>query len=312
MEITHARTKLLPPALVRGFSARSDAAGALRLAIHLVLLIGAGVLVWASLGTWWLLPAMMVQGIVQVALFAGLHECVHRTPFRNRLANDATAAAIGLVAVLPAGFFRRFHFAHHRFTQDPERDPEAPTAKPESWGQYLRYVSAWNYWRDRIGELFRHAAGRVSADFVPAGERAAVAREARWHLAVYALVGLAVAFGRPEPFVFWLGPALLGQPFLRLYLLAEHTGCPLGPDMLTNTRTTFTLWPLRLLMWNMPYHVEHHVYPAVPFHALPRLHRAMADRLVETAPGYMAFHRRYQAALGAGTGARFVRSEIQA
>ena len=39
---------------------------------------------------------------------------------------------------------------------------------------------------------------------------------------------------------FWILPAVLGQPWLRLYLLAEHTGCPLVPDMLANTRTTFT------------------------------------------------------------------------
>ena len=39
----------------------------------------------------------------------------------------------------------------------------------------------------------------------------------------------------------WLAPALLGQPFLRMVLLAEHTGCPLVPEMLRNARTTRTI-----------------------------------------------------------------------
>jgi fatty acid desaturase len=35
----------------------------------------------------------------------------------------------------------------------------------------------------------------------------------------------------------------------------------------------------RLLYWNMNYHIEHHLYPAVPFHALPALSAQIADQL---------------------------------
>ncbi|NCA18081.1 MAG: hypothetical protein EBS90_13755, partial [Betaproteobacteria bacterium] len=38
----------------------------------------------------------------------------------------------------------------------------------------------------------------------------------------------------------WLLPLVVGQPFLRFWLLAEHTGCSYGPDGTTNTRTTRT------------------------------------------------------------------------
>jgi fatty acid desaturase len=41
----------------------------------------------------------------------------------------------------------------------------------------------------------------------------------------------------------------------------------------------------------MPYHAEHHAYPALPFHALPAAHRALAPRIAVQAPGYMAVHR---------------------
>ncbi len=37
-------------------------------------------------------------------------------------------------------------------------------------------------------------------------------------------------------------PALLGQPFLRFYLMAEHRGCEGGTNVLVNTRTTVTNW----------------------------------------------------------------------
>jgi fatty acid desaturase len=84
---------------------------------------------------------------------------------------------------------------------------------------------------------------------------------------------------------------LLGQPVLRVYLLAEHGDCPFVANMLENTRTTFTTGLVRFLAWNMPYHAEHHACPTVPFHQLPALHHAIKDELKVTSPGYVAFTR---------------------
>ena len=67
----------------------------------------------------------------------------------------------------------------------------------------------------------------------------------------------------------WIIPALLGQPFLRLYLLAEHGCCAFVANMFENSRTTFTGPLVRFLAWNMPYHAEHHAFPTVPFYRLP-------------------------------------------
>ncbi|HLQ85309.1 MAG TPA: fatty acid desaturase, partial [Salinisphaeraceae bacterium] len=57
------------------------------------------------------------------------------------------------------------------------------------------------------------------------------------------------------------------------------------------TRTTLTSLPVRLLMWNMSFHAEHHLYPAVPFHALAELHHDVRARLQVIALGYPAAHR---------------------
>lgn len=302
------RSALLPAAAVAPLNRRSDARGALQLLGHAGLLGLTASGIAATLGTWLMLPAMLLHGVVQVALFAGLHETVHYTAFRSRRLNDVVATVIGLVHFLPARFFRRFHTAHHRHTQDPTRDPELAGPKPATTAGYFLYISGFRYWQDRLGELMRHAAGRVGAAFIPPAARQAVVWEARLHLAIYAIVLIAsVAAGSAAALYFWLLPAVLGQPFLRLYLLAEHTGCIEDPnDMIRNTRTTFATPLVRFLMWNMPYHTEHHVYPAVPFHALPRLHALMRDHLAVTAPGYGAFHRTYLGALREGVGATFI------
>jgi fatty acid desaturase len=61
--------------------------------------------------------------------------------------------------------------------------------------------------------------------------------------------------------------------------------------MLENTRTTYTNALVRALAWNMPYHAEHHAYPAVPFHRLAEVNRVIAPRLKVTAPGYITVQR---------------------
>jgi fatty acid desaturase len=136
--------------------------------------------------------------------------------------------------------------------------------------------------------------GRVVDDFVPDGAKARVVREARWMAAGYGLAALTLICS-PVLLWVWVVPVLLGQPFLRLYLLAEHGDCPRVANMFQNTRTTFTNRLVRLLAWNMPYHVEHHVWPAVPFHRLPEVHALMKDELRVTSDGYAAFSREYLA-----------------
>ncbi len=288
-------------AALKALSVPSDRHGLVQAAGHLGLIAAAGAAVWATRDSLWVLPALLAEGVALVFLFCALHEAVHHTPFATRRLNRALAWIAGLAILVPPRWFRHFHLAHHRWTQDPARDPELATPKPRSLGGYLLHVSGLPLWRAALATLLRNAAGRKADGFVPARERAAVVREARVMLAVYATVAVAsVAAGSWAAVWLWLLPLLAGQPFLRLYLLAEHTGCPEVPDMLRNSRTTRTAAPLRFLAWNMPYHAEHHSWPAAPFHALPRAHRLLAGRIEVQAPSYRAASRDVRRALGLG------------
>jgi len=278
---------------LRGWSRRADLPGLRHAAGHLAALTLTGTLVWAARGTVWLWPAMLLHGVVLIFLFTPLHECIHRTAFKTRALNEAVAFVIGVLILLPREYFRAFHFAHHRFTQDPERDPELASPKPANIRQWLWQVSGLPYWIAQARGTVMHALGRAPESFYKDDrQHRAVIREARIVLGIYALVLLvSVAVGSDAALIYWVIPALLGQPALRLYLMAEHSLCPLTPDMLANTRTTYTNAWVRALAWNMPYHAEHHAYPAVPFHRLPEVNRAIAPRLKMTAPGYIAVQR---------------------
>ncbi len=292
MEIDAIATRGLDRASVRELSQRSDARGVLQLGIHFGLLCVTGLAVAASRGHTWLPVALVLHGIVLSFLFCALHESIHRTAFASRRLNDGVAWVCGALLMLPPEYFRCFHFAHHRFTQLPGRDPELALSPPATTAAWAWRVSGLPYWGDRVRVTLRHAlTGRATEPFIPEAKSAAVVREARTLWLFYLGVTAASLYLRRDAaLIYWVLPALLGQPFLRLFLLAEHTGCPYVEDMFANTRTTRTNRAVLTLAWRMPYHAEHHCCPSVPFHALPRLHALVGRRVEVTAPGYLAVH----------------------
>jgi fatty acid desaturase len=277
---------------------RSDWRGLGQLAVHLGAILAVGSLIALRVPLW---PLLLVpQGVLIVFLFTALHECSHRTAFRTEWVNRVVAGLAGLLVLVPPEWFRCFHATHHRFTHDPARDPELVLPEPRTRRQYLARLSGLPHWWFMLRTLAVNAAGRCRDTYVPAASRAEVTLEARAMLAGYALL-LAGALAARSDLLWWVWvlPALLGQPFLRGYLMAEHGRCPHVADMLANSRTTFTTALVRRLAWNMPYHAEHHAYPAVPFHALPRFHDLARAHLKTTERGYARFHRRFAAGLAA-------------
>jgi fatty acid desaturase len=252
-----------------------------------------GAVVWLAEPIWYLLvAAMALHGVTIVTMFAPMHECVHRTAFASRAANGIVGWVAGLLSFYNSTFYRHFHSWHHRYTQDPGRDPELMFPKAASRLAYLREISGAMFWYRRAIDYPALALGRARhLPFVPESARRSVALSMSAQLAIYLAGAVSVALGFSEALYFWFFPALLAQPVLRALLVAEHTGCSQDRNGLTNTRTTLTWLPIRLLMWNMPYHVEHHLYPAIPFHRLPALHREVRDRLRHIAPGYVAANR---------------------
>lgn len=286
----------LDPALRRQLTAQSDRSGLVRLGLQFGVVVGSGAYVALGLPFW--PAALVVEALFLTFLFAPLHECIHHTAFRTDRLNRFASMVCGFLILLPPAHFRYFHMAHHRFTHDPERDPELVVPKPETLGAHLFYLTGLAEWRHRITGLIGQSFGGILPEYVPPRARRRVRCEARIFLATYsALILVSAMFGSLLLVWVWVLPNLIGQPLMRGYLLAEHTRCPHVANMLCNTRTTFTNAAVRWLAWNMPFHIEHHAYPAVPFHQLPELHAHIRKALGTTAKGYVAFNTRHIAEL---------------
>lgn len=273
---------------LRALQGRSDLRGGVRLGFHFALLAATGWLVALASG-WMLLPAMIALGLVQAALFAPAHETMHQTAFASRRTN----AVVGWLAACPSllnwHFYTAFHLAHHRHTQVADLDPELMAPPPVTLRGYWLRILGVPFWTLRLKVIVDCWRGDLRAyPYVSSAAAPKIIRSVRAMTMV--MVGGAVAsaalFGWATPFLYWIGPQLLGQPPLRAYLLAEHTGCTEDRNGLTNTRTTLTWAPVRLLMWDMPYHAEHHLFPSIPFHRLAEAHELIRSKLGYLQSGY--------------------------
>lgn len=285
--------QILAAADLAQLNQRSDWAGGLQFLGHLGMIAFSGAL-W-MLAPWWLgLPALVVYGTSLALMFCAMHECCHRTAFAQPQLNDAAAWLAGLLSFYNSTFYRRYHKWHHRYTQIPGKDPELDEPKPQTRLAYLWHLTGISWWISKVWGHAQVALGRLeSCYYLPESSHREVMRSTQIQLMVYAIAGgIGVLIGQPWLLLtMWVLPLAIGQPVLRFVLLAEHTGCPNSENPLTNTRTTLTLLPLRWLMWNMPFHAEHHLYPSIPFRWLPQAHAQLQPYFERVEPGYVRVNR---------------------
>jgi fatty acid desaturase len=296
------RRDVIDSARLRTLCATSDWAGAVQALSHLGALAVTGTLLWCLRGSWWAVPVFMVHGTVLNFLYAGQHELSHWTVFRTAWLNEWLGRAFGFVLFYPRTFDQVQHTAHHQYTQDWARDGELARA-PYHLSSYLWWMSGVTYWFTRWRRLLRFAAGMVTEPYLPKRRRRDFIREARVHIAGYALIAVGSYLAHSWAAVLlWLAPLLVMKPVHQLQNTIEHLGLPHHPNVLGNTRSTRTNTLMRWLAWQMQFHTAHHAFPGVPFHRLPELHAAIFTERGAVAPSmtYVGFQLAVIRALARG------------
>lgn len=296
--------QILPADSLQQLNERSNRKGSLQLASHLGV-IGVSGYMWATHWQQWLiaLPALVIYGFSLATMFAAAHECAHRTAFSSNWLNDTVGWFAGVLSFYNTTFYRRYHKWHHRYTQIPDKDPELEDLKPTTFLEYVWQVSGVPWWWGKLKSHWCVATGNMAdMPYVSESAYGELMRSMWLQLGIYAIaIALSAIAHQPWFLLYWLLPLAVGQPLMRMILIAEHTDCSDDDNPLTNTRTTLTTWPIKLLMWNMPFHAEHHLYPSIPFHQLPVAHAQLAPNLACVAPGYVQVNRSIINNLGQAT-----------
>ncbi|MCW6510275.1 fatty acid desaturase [Lichenifustis flavocetrariae] len=275
MDEVFGRRDMITPARLKDLSAKSDAAGFVQLGSHLGAIALSGAALIYTWGSWWAVPVFVVHGTLLNFLYAGQHEMSHWTVFKTKKLNEIFGRLFGFVLFYPRDFDQIQHFAHHRYTQDWEGDGELARDR-YSLTSYLLWVLGPTYWYTRARRILRFSFGIVSEPYIPESRKPEVIREARWHLAGYALIAfVSVLTGSWLALQLWLLPMLALKPVHQLQNTIEHLGLPHVDTITENTRSTRTNAVMRWMAWNMQYHTAHHAFPGVPCYKLPELHKTI-------------------------------------
>ena len=229
-------------------------------------------------GSWACVPFFMAYGVLYgTASNARWHEMGHGTAFKTRWMNDAVYQVASFMCLFEPHVRRWSHTRHHTDTIVVGRDPEIVEPRPPSLVRMALSLFNLPHGFNTLRSVFRHAAGQMDDEektYIPESEWPGVVRTARIWLVIYALViGLALYQHSWLPLMFIGLPSLYGAWLSYLFGLSQHVG--LAEDSLdhrSNCRTIYMNPLLRFIYMNMNYHLEHHMYPMVPYHALAQLH----------------------------------------
>lgn len=255
-----------------------------------------------------LLLALFVHGTF-TRFFGGTacHELSHKTPFRTPFWNDFFLAVYAFLSWFDPVAYRVSHVKHHQVTVHHDLDGEVVLPTGLDW-HGVRFVLAaltlnptypfrivWNWICAAAGDPGKSTF--FSADWIGRilPKSNAVLRRSHRNWARFMLGGhlaLAVLFVATGH---WFLIAIitcggLYCPWLQLLCGGpQHAGLlPDTPDFRLCCRTYTTNRFIGFLYWNMQYHIEHHMFPAVPFYHLPRLHEAIRHDLPPTPRGLWA------------------------
>jgi fatty acid desaturase len=287
----------IPRKRLKELMQRSDERAMRDTIIWIAAFVVAGVGGFLTWGTWWSVPFFIAYGALYgSSTDSRWHECGHRTAFRTKWMNDVIYQVASFMVLREPEVWRWSHTRHHTDTIIVGRDPEIAVPRPPKlWEIAVSFIGIMQA-KVYFHKIILHSTGTLTAEektFIPESEWGTVIRTARIHLAIYvAVIALSLATWSIMPLMYIGLPSFYGAWLYLTTGLTQHAG--LAEDVLDhrlNCRTVYMNPVSRFLYWEMNYHVEHHMFPMVPYYNLKDLHAEMKN---DTPTPYRGFWEAYQ------------------
>ncbi len=258
---------------LRALSQASDGRAAVELSAHFLILAGA-----FALAILWPNPVTIVLSILllagrQQASGVIMHDCAHGAFFKTKSLNEFAGHWLAGAAInAPLALYREYHLRHHR-DAGTENDPD------------LWMVRNYPVARDSLRrKMIRDVTGQTGVrDLMREFKTFKLFQNLPWIVFNAALFTALTIAGAPWAYLLWWAAKLFVYPLIfRLRQISEH-GVAIDRaslDPRDNTSTTLVSWWERLFIApaNVNYHLEHHMFAAVPPYRLARLHRVLKAR----------------------------------
>ena len=273
----------VPRATMRKLLERRDGPAIRDTILWFALILGAGYATFALWGTWWALLPYMVYAVLYASTSdSRWHEAGHGTAFKTDWMNNALYEIASFMVMRESTVWRWSHTRHHSDTIIVGRDPEIAVPRPPHIAGIIKAFFNLPVYPKYFKHILMHSLGRMSADektYIPESEFPKIYGKARIYVLIYvSVIALAIATHSILPLLFVGLVNIVGSWLMVVYGLTQHAGLAENVlDHRLNCRTVRMNFINRYLYWNMNYHVEHHMFPLVPYHALPRLHQAVKE-----------------------------------
>lgn len=273
----------VPRDVMRSLLERRDGPAIRYTLLWFALIIGAAAATYFLWGTWWAVIPYAIYSVLYASTSdSRWHESGHGTAFKTDWMNNALYEIASFMVMRESVVWRWSHTRHHSDTIIVGRDPEISVPRPPNPIAILKAFFGLGVYPKYFKRIFIHAGGNMLAEektFIPEMEYSKIYRRARIYVGIYAaVIALSIYSGSILPLMFAGLTNLFGTWLMVTYGLTQHAGLAENVlDHRLNCRTVYMNPVNRFLYWNMNYHVEHHMFPLVPFHALPRLHEAVKD-----------------------------------
>jgi fatty acid desaturase len=287
----------IEPARLRELTRRSNFKGFSQTLGHLALMGALAFLTyWCFDRGTWVAFAFSLFAFGTVYSFANhaCHELSHGTVFRTKWLNALFLRVFSLLGWFNFHQYKQSHTYHHLYTLHPRGDREVVLPRlPSLSFPYLLQLFTFDIFGGlesnglipQVGSMLRVAFLRRFGDewseAVFAGQDAALKKAVTW-ARVYLLFHLCVIAGSLLLHL-WMLPVLLTFGTFFANWLRYFVGLPMHcglrdnvPDFRLCVRT-IRLGPIStFLYWRMSWHLEHHMFAAVPCYNLGKLHAAVA------------------------------------
>jgi len=242
-----------------------------------------GYLVFLYWGSWFVIFPYIVYSVLYASSSdSRWHESSHGTAFKSDWMNNLLYEISSFMVFRQSTVWKWSHARHHSDTIIRGRDPEIAVPRPPNLRKIILTFFGITPAMGELKKLIPHAFGKIdpeTATYVPNSEYRKVFFTARVYLFIFlAVILISIVYSTFLPLMFIGLPTLFGSWLLPIYGLTQHAGLDENVlDHRLNSRTVYMNRIHRFLYWNMNYHVEHHMFPLVPYHALPKLHELMKD-----------------------------------
>ena len=287
----------VPRATMRKLLERRDHPAIRDTIIWFGLIIGSAVATCMLWSSWWALaPYFIYATIYGSTADSRWHEAGHGTAFKTDWMNNVLYEIASFMVMRESTVWRWSHTRHHSDTIIVGRDPEIAVPRPPDLKALGKSVFGLPGYLHYFKHIVLHSLGKMSAEertFIPESEFPKVFFRARICVAIYAAVIIvSLVSWSLLPLLFIGLPNFFGTWLMLIYGLTQHTGLAENVlDHRLNCRTVYMNPIHRFLYWNMNYHVEHHMFPLVPYHALPALHEVVKDDMPTPYPSILAAWR---------------------